>query len=372
MPSFISSSEPATAVRLTAADRPGVAQPVPVRDVPAQPWRAAFAAAAILAVLMITGWEWYWREFGATPGIQNTEGLWAIQRRRIDAGEGSATVLIGASRVLFDTQLSVWEKASGKRPIQLALEGTSPMFALEDLADDPNFTGHLLVGVAPDIFFSGYEYRKGVLKYLHEETPSQWAGQWLSMHLLEPFLAFLEPDFALFTVVERQAWPARPGIESSTEVRKLAVMGPDRDTHIWSKLETDPAYRALARRIWAQNFDRPPPTAEEKTAAEKTLEEQFRRAAAAVTKLRARGVPVLFVRYPSDGEYLAFEDRVFPRAATWDVLIKRTGAPGIHFQDYPELQGYYLPEWSHISRADAQRFTKALHDIVVRDFWPAS
>jgi len=27
-------------VRLTASDRPGVAQPVPVRDIPAQPWRA--------------------------------------------------------------------------------------------------------------------------------------------------------------------------------------------------------------------------------------------------------------------------------------------------------------------------------------------
>jgi len=43
--------------------------------------------------------------------------------------------------------------------------------------------------------------------------------------------------------------------------------------------------------------------------------------------------------------------------------------PGIHFEDYPELQGFDLPEWSHLAYADAKRFTSALHAIIVRDFW---
>ena len=62
-------------------------------------------------------------------------------------------------------QLPVWEKLAGKRPIQLALEGTSPLPILEDLADDPNFTGRLLVGVAPDVFFSGFAYRGECCQY---------------------------------------------------------------------------------------------------------------------------------------------------------------------------------------------------------------
>ena len=74
---------------------------------------------------------------------------------------------------------------------------------------------------------------------------------------------------------------------------------------------------------------------------------------------------------PSDGEYLAYENRLFPRAKTWDALLAATGAPGIHFQDYPQLQGYYLPEWSHMTQADAERFTAALYGIVNRDFWAA-
>jgi len=51
------------------------------------------------------------------------------------------------------------------------------------------------------------------------------------------------------------------------------------------------------------------------------------------------------------------------------VLLQRTGAPGIHFQDYPQLQGYEQPEWSHLSAAEATRFTAALVPIIQRQPW---
>jgi hypothetical protein len=358
--------------RQTAADRPGVAQPVPVRPVPEQPWGRIFLGAIVVFALLLGGWEAYWRWYGVRPSITNTYGLWAMQRRRIDAGEGNATVLLGASRVFFDIQLPVWERLAGRRPIQLAIEGTSPLPFLDDLADDPSFTGQVLVGVAPDLFFSGYQYRAGVLAYVRKESPSQRVGQWLSMHFIEPYFAFDDPDFALKTVLARQPWPVRPGKRWFTEVRKLAESESDRNTHLWSKVGDDLGYREIARNIWREGFvpsdDDPTP---EQLA--KGVQEQIARAAKAVAKLRARQVKVLFVRMPSIGEYLAFENRVFPRASTWDVLLATTGAPGIHFEDYPELrpdvQGYYLPEWSHMVRADGERVTAALYGIIERDFW---
>src|SRR5579863_463650 len=167
------------AERLTAADRPGVAQPVPVRDIPAQPWRPIFFGALALLLLLLAVWEGYWRAQGATPGYYNSNGEWAQQRRRIDQGEGGKMVLTGASRILFDVQLQVWEKAAGERPIQLAIEGTSPLPVLEDLAADPQFTGRVLVGVASDIFFSGFAFRGDVEPYFHKESPSQRVGNWL-------------------------------------------------------------------------------------------------------------------------------------------------------------------------------------------------
>ena len=373
MPSSTSSSshsgapEP-LATRLTAADRPGVAQPVPERPVPDLPWGKMLFAAAALALLLGGGWEWYWRDYGVQPSIRDDNALWAMQRRRIDATGQDATVLVGASRIFFDVQLPVWERLSGRRPIQLALVGTSPLFALEDLADDPQFHGRILVGVAPQLFFTGYEYRRGFLKFFRHESPSDRIGKWLSMRLVEPYLAFYDSDFALFTVIKRQAWPLRPGRQASTRVRKLGNTEANRNNRLWSKLETDPQYRALARSIWAEEFHDPPPTPAEAAENQRTLATQIARAVAAVSKLRARGVPVLFLREPSTGEYLDYERRVFPRASTWDALLAKTGAPGIHFEDYPELQGYELPEWSHMTGAEADRFTAALYALIDRKY----
>jgi hypothetical protein len=354
--------------RQTAADRPGVAQPVPVRPVPAQPWGKILLAALALFALLCAGWEGYWRNFGARPGYRNTYGLWAMQRRRIDAGEGNATVLVGASRIYYDIQLPVWERLAGQRPIQLAFEGTSPLAYLEDLADDPRFVGRVLIGVAPDLFFTGFEYRGGAVRYTRKESPSQFIGQWLSMRLIEPFLAFEDPDFSLGTVLERQPWPERPGKHVFLEPRKLGYHDADRNSYLWDKVADDPEYLALWQRIWRDGFQ---PSPDDPTPAEalKIEKEQIARAVRVITKLRARGVKVLFVRMPSSGEYLEYENAHFPRKRTWDALLAATGAPGIHFEDYPELQGYYLPEWSHMTRAEAERFTAALYAVIEREFW---
>ena len=354
--------------RQTAADRPGVAQPVPVRPVPEQPWGKILLGVLALLALLVGVWEWHWRDFGVKPSISNTFGLWAIQRRRIDAGEGDATVLLGASRMYFDVQLPVWERLDGRRPIQLSFEGTSPLAAVEDLAADPEFTGRILIAVEPDLFFSGFEYRSGVISYARKESPSQRIGQWLSMRFIEPYFAFDDPDYALQTVLARQPWPARPGRQWHTNVRKLAETAADRNTHLWSKVGEDLQYRELARSIWREDFQ---PSDEDPSPEEarKLEKEQIDRMAKAVAKLRARGVKVLFVRMPSNGEFLAYENRLYPRARTWEALLAATGAPGIHFEDYPQLRGYYLPEWSHMTLAEGERFTAALYGIVMREFW---
>jgi len=378
MPSSISSSDATGGpgrepdrpgfVRLTASDRPGVAQPVPVRDIPARPWGPLLASALIVAALLVGAWEWHWRDFGATPSYRNSDGQWVQQRRRIDHGEGHKTVLLGASRVLFDVQLPVWEKLTGERPIQLALEGTSPVPVLEDLAADPDFTGRLLIGVAPDVFFSGFSYRGSAFELYRRQGPSQHSGNWLSMHFLEPYLAFYEPDFALAAVLKRQAWPPRPGVPNRMDVRKLSVAEADRNTRMWRKIETDPAYRALTRSIWAQDFGGPLPGMETPAKKKQAIDKQIAKAAAAIAKLQARGVRVVWLRPPSNGEYYAFEQKYLPRAETWDLLLARTGAPGIHFEDHPQLQGYELPEWSHLSGSEADRFTTALVPLVERAF----
>ncbi|MEP6955902.1 MAG: hypothetical protein ABI883_03690 [Chthoniobacterales bacterium] len=350
----------------TSSFKPSDAPPAYQRELPAFAVGRAWLVAAVLFFIGITLWEAKWRAFGAEPGAANSDGLWALQRRRIDHGEGDKTVIIGSSRALFDVQLPVWERVLGERPIQLALEGTGPVPFLEDLADDPKFTGRLLVGVSPVLFFSGFDRRLGALSYFRRETPAQRTGQWLSMHLLEPFIAFYQGEFAFMTVLKRQPWPGRAGVVDLPDVRKLSTSDPDRNTRMWKKVEVDPEYQQVARKIWNDILTlRPRPAPD---AAKKVRDAEIERAVAAVEKLRARGVPVVFVRPPSSGKWYEAEERGFPRAENWDALLARTGAPGIYFEDYPELLGFTLPEWSHLAASDAGRFTEGLCGILERDF----
>ena len=56
--------------------------------------------------------------------------------------------------------------------------------------------------------------------------------------------------------------------------------------------------------------------------------------------------------------------------AFWDRMLAVTGAPGIHFEDHPELAGFDCPEWSHLTAADAVRYSRALMPLMAAA-WPS-
>jgi len=84
-------------------------------------------------------------------------------------------------------------------------------------------------------------------------------------------------------------------------------------------------------------------------------------------KLHTKGAEVIYVQMPYEGHYAVSEIDIAPRELTWDVLLERTGALGLHFQDHEEMQGYWLPEWSHMTGEEADRFTEAFYDLVQRE-----
>ena len=147
---------------------------------------------------------------------------------------------------------------------------------------------------------------------------------------------------------------------------QLSVSAPDRNTHLWHKVLDDEGYRKLAQSIWAQNFA--PPDKEGKARREASIRKEIERATAVVAKLRARGIALLFVRPPSGGGYAEFERRELPRERTWDALLTKTGVIGINYEDYPDMQGYSIPEWSHLAAFERPRFTAALYGAIERRY----
>jgi hypothetical protein len=82
---------------------------------------------------------------------------------------------------------------------------------------------------------------------------------------------------------------------------------------------------------------------------------------------QARGGRVAYIRPPVTGEYLEHEPKLWPREQYWDELLKRSGAKGYHYDDYPETMDMIPPEWSHLNRRDSDIYTRTLIKLLQQD-----
>ena len=341
----------------------------PLRDIPTLPWRRVVVVGAAMLAVMIGGWEYYWanvQEF--TRGYRDGVEMWAYTRGLLDQELDGSTAVVGSSRVLFDFDLEQWQQDTGSLPYQLALMGTSPRPFLEELALDSEFSGLLIVGVTSVLFFVPLDplslFYGPAIEYYRELTPAQRVGYRIS-RFIEPWFAFYHWDSALLAVLRRQPWmPVRQDFfDPLAFPRRLEATRSTRQVDMWHVLDSDPAHQKLIQDYWNaflnMPMEPPPPGVFE------ALQEDSRQSVTEqVNAIRARGGEVVFIRAPSSEEFLDFERRVFPREMFWDPLIEATGAVGIHFEDYPELQDVRLPEWSHIHSEDKTRFTIDLIRIV--------
>ena len=339
-------------LRLTASDRPGQAQPVPTRDIPAQPWGKILLGVAAALTLGVVALEVNAREtIGLHAGdLDNSEVSWANEKVR---AAGAPAAIVGDSRILFDTDLDRFEALTGVRPIQLAIHGTSALTLLETMADDPDFKGVLIVGMADTMFFQPFDgYGGYVHKFGEYRAPYRIASNEID-HALQRRLAFLDSNYRLSVVAHRLDRDFRPGVEGPMDdIWKLQEVGEHRQTWMWDRVEYDPAWRARTRWAWKGFKEKFPFTPE-------LIAKGQARAKAAVDKIRARGGDVVFVRPPSAPQLRVNEEAQVPKAKGWDVLLRNTRSIGIHIDDLPAAQGLTLPEWSHLSRKCATVFTDA-------------
>jgi hypothetical protein len=342
-------------LRPTAADRPGIAQPVPERDIPEQPWRAMALIVTVLVILFTSLWEWRMRTLELIPGdLGANYEAWAELRRQVDKRD-VPVVIIGDSRVLFDTDLDRAAQLTGVRPLQLAIAGGTGLPVLEDIAGDPHFKGLAIVGMAETAYFDNTFAVARPAKALalsHWESPSKRASFQIEQ-FISPAFAMLDDNYQLSTLIFRLDRDWRPGVRGPhDDVWKAQETAAGGQTWIWRRLEHDRGMSEHTRNVWHQLF---PPT----PLDDKSIEAILSRTKIAVDKIRARGGDVVFVRPPSAPDVRVIEDKHLPRARGWDALLTYTHTNGIHNDDLPAAQNLNLPESSHLSRACATVFTDA-------------
>ena len=108
----------------------------------------------VIVIAVLAFWEISLRSKGITLTYDDGPPLWANSRSTVYEPIDESVVFIGSSRIKYDLDIPTWEGITGNHAVQLAIEGSCPRPALEDLANDKNFKGRLVIDVTEGLFFS--------------------------------------------------------------------------------------------------------------------------------------------------------------------------------------------------------------------------
>jgi len=327
--------------------------------------KAALCAGIFIVVFFIS-WEVYLRKNGVGVAYDDDKPLWAHKRAMVYEPKAEATVLIGSSRNKYDIDIATWSALTNDHPIQLAIAGNSPLPVLDNLANDKNFKGKLMIDVTEGLFFTTSPHSlndpKERVNYYKEQTPAQRFGFYVNA-ALESKLVMLNKDFYSLNVLFNQLpLKKRKGVFAlpCECPRDFIEVNFERQNIMSQKFLVDTTLQNQVKGLWGfyEKINTEPPADVHKA------DSIIATVKLAVDKIRSRGGEVIFVRTPSSGPYWEGEQHAFPRVKYWDKLLAATTSPGIHFTDYDEINHFVCPEFSHLSQQDAIIFTTALVKIL--------
>ncbi len=318
------------------------------------PWLRTWLVAAGLIVTLLAGWECTLRGLGYRPTVVDDKALWAAQRERVYSdGNEKTVVLLGDCRMQLGSVPQVLaEQFPGHRVVQLAVEQTSPVATLRDLAADERFDGVVICGLNARLLCEDlWDTQQPYVDYYHNKyTLNEKLNRLVSV-IFQQRLAIIHPqlrlDDMLVHLVKTRRLPSPYYIETRADRSRLAdYSGVDIEAH---------RQFTLGRAQWL--CARTLPSSVKWVEDAMKLEEW-------VQAIQCRGGHVIFIQFPTTGDHLRYDEFMFPKAQYWDAFAAKTSALCLHFQDVPQLADFACPDWSHLDRADAPRFTQELARVL--------
>ena len=317
--------------------------------VPDVRWRCVWPVALAIALVLLGGWESFWRVRGFVPSIRATPAVWCMERERVTP---DSVVLLGASRIQTGVNPAQLESLLGRRVVQLAIPGSSPLPLLEAFAAQQTFQGLLIVGLNPRVAFDATSEREADTRaYMRQYDDYLMPFGYVESHItteIHAALVMRDPGLSPSNLADRivtRRWP-KPS-HRRMDRRRFERLD---FSQVRVDYVEDRQYQVIA------THGRPIVGA--------GIAETIAHYATLVDQVRAHGGDVVFVRMPVSGRVKDVEEERYPRALYWDPFASGVGAVAIHYEDHDTLRHFTCPEGSHLSAADAARFTAALAALV--------
>jgi hypothetical protein len=317
-------------------------------------WWPAWVMALALSLLAVGSWEGLIRSAALGPEFADNRALWVSTRHKLNSYGANAIAVLGASRVQRAIHPEMLAQELGGQVAHLAVEGTSAIPLLEDLAVDPRFRGTVLVSVAPAFSFNRRLSKldagdqAGWIAHYRSQSRSRRMEHNLRL-VIQGLFAFRSPDAAVTRVLPNLLLRGKmPDTDFKTTYA-------DRSVSIdYSKFKRT----ANPQRIVDMYL--------ENTAAYEPDEfaDLINYVSAVVTILKAKNCRVIFLRLPSGDIVRDLEKEMFPHERFWGYMQDNIDAEFIHFEDYPALKGYLSVDGSHIASENSAAFTRELANVI--------
>jgi len=312
---------------------------------------------------------------GGEADVRDTAELWASQRARASNIGKDALILVGSSRIQLDLNLDILAKATGLKPVQLAIDGSPYLEVLENLANDKSVIGTVLISttlrkLSPGIdairvnkWLDVYEKKYRNLWYpKREQRLKAWlqsvSALYANITPLEKLIPLIFDNKKKLGEIYLKTLPSRernadyslvdmPGFYIRRVERDLGYPLPE------EAYASPGSFRDSVIRVTKENY-----------IEYKTDPKKLRRIKAAIGKLKSRGLEVIITRFPSSGLVESISDIRHPRQL-WDKVVSGLGVRFIDYKDYPELV-YQLPDGSHLDKTQKPQFTRDFTRILLQ------
>ncbi|MDR3479494.1 MAG: hypothetical protein P4L91_02125 [Burkholderiaceae bacterium] len=339
------------------------------------PWLRILALMASIFFAFVVSMEASMHMLGYHATVLDSMDRWANERARASHLGSRALVLIGASRIQLGIDTDQLRMDSAMEPVQLAIDGSSFVPVLRSMANDPSFTGTVVVDYMPNIIESatsgGNSGPELYVRHFESESTSGHAIFSLSKsealitgYVREHLRSYADGGTPLTSLLAR--------VLPREEAGQYLVTFPDRSRFGDYRLVSMPSfyYTRVAKNLGIDgSFDTHAPNAEQllRTKIESIRpsgNSNFILGARYIKQLKqaieAHGGRVLFVEMPTSGMVREIDRKRYPRSDFLDVFEREVGARVLTSEDEPALKNFTCPDGSHLDVRDRQKFTEAL------------
>jgi hypothetical protein len=233
---------------------------------PSGNWKGTWVLALGLFLVLAAGSEVALRIDGFVPTIRQTPAFWAYHRRRVysERPEVRVLALVGQSRMDLDIDLPVLAaELPHRKVVQLAIPGMNPIPVLRDLAEDPEFSGDVVLSLLAGHLL-GYGGDPGdYIAQAHKEAPNlNGRMNLVASATLESFLVIkggeVSPRFLLTNLLSGRGFPRPSHIRMSfdrerkvdfsmADVPSLRAARIARERELYSRWRTTPPPKRSSR-----------------------------------------------------------------------------------------------------------------------------